>query len=147
MPLSSAFILRYRFSQDFSSPTHHFPSFTLFGSSVTLSSRHPSRATWTCRLGCLGRMCSLPPLPSYPMSSICNPSSIKHQAVLTLSARHPSQATLACRLGCLGGVALVIRLSSVLDFTKACLASFFRRRGFLCICLGEHHFSFIFRSI
>ena len=86
------------------------PVVTLFGSSVTLSSRHPSRATWTRRLCCLGRMCSLPPLPSYPVSSICNFSSFKP----SLSARHPSQATLACRLGCLGGVALVIRLSGTL---------------------------------
>ena len=109
--------------------------FTLFGSFVTLSSRYPSRTARTHRLGCLGRMCSLPlPFPLTPMSLICNRSRIKLQAVLTLSARHPAQATLVCRLGCLGGaargfsshlVALVIRLSSVLNFRKAWLVFFF----------------------
>jgi hypothetical protein len=69
------------------------------------------------------------------MSSIC-----RLQVALTLFTRHLSQATLACRLGCLGEgdrdfasllpggtVALVIHLSSIIDFTKAnaCLASFF----------------------
>ena len=91
------------------------------------------------RPGCLGRMCSLPLLPFYAISSIYNLSSVKNQAFLTLSARHPSQATLACRLGCLGGdargfssrlVALVICLSSVLDLRKAWLASFFGVVGF-----------------
>ena len=88
-----------------------FPFFTLYRSSVTLSSQHPSQATWTCHLGCLGRMCSLPPLPSYPVSSICNFSSFKP----SLSAWHPSQATMACHLGCLGGVTLVIHLSGTLQ--------------------------------
>src|ERR1700677_1333466 len=123
----------------FSSPTHHFPSycvtvFTLFGSFVTLSSRHPSRATWTRRLGCLGRMCSLPP-PSF-LPDVLNLQPFKLQAVCTLSARHPSQATLACCLGHIGGGARgflppgVTRDPSVLDFAKACLASFFGAVGF-----------------
>ena len=113
--------------------------FTLFGSFVTLSSRHPSRTARTRRLGCLGRMCLLPlPFPLTPMLLICICSRIKLQAILTLFARCPAQATL-CRLGCLGGaahgsssclVALVTCLSSVLDFRKAWLAFFFVIVGF-----------------
>ena len=107
------------------SPSTSRPLPSIFGSLVTLSSRHPSRATLTRRLGCLGGMCLLLspfPLPSYPMSSIC-----KLQAVLTISARYPPQATFACRFGCLSGgarglfsllVALVDRLFSILDFTR-----------------------------
>ena len=123
----------------------------MFGSLVALPTRHLSRATLTSRLGCLGRTCSLSPLPSYPMSPIC-----KLQDALTLSARHLSQAILACCLGCLGGgarvfssllAALVIHLSSVLDFAKACIVSFFRHRELLCIFLGECWIVFIIFSI
>src|ERR1700677_125315 len=49
----------------------------------------PGRAVWVASVGCV----RCPPLPSHPMSSTCNPSSIKPQAVLTLSAQHPSQVT------------------------------------------------------
>ena len=97
-----------------------FPFFTLFRSSVTLSSQHPSQATWTCHLGCLGRMCSLPPLPSYPVSSICNFSSFK-----------PS---LSCMTPFTSNHGMLPWLPqwghtcdpSVWDFTKAALLLFFR---------------------
>ena len=120
-------------SYPFSLPAHHtFPFycatvFMLFRSFATLSLTYPSRATWTRRLSCLGRMCSLPlpfPLIQCPRSATVQESSFKLFSLL----RHPSQATLACRLGCFGGAArgfssrlatLVARLSSVLNFRKA----------------------------
>ena len=40
------------------------------------------------RLGCLGRMCSLPPLLTYPLSSICNPSSLKPFALFPHDTLH-----------------------------------------------------------
>jgi hypothetical protein len=84
--------------------THHFPSqltvhcLHTVGMFCHLSSQHPSRATWMRHLGCLGRMCLLPPLSDLPDVLIINLQPFKFQAVLTFSARYPSQATLACCL-------------------------------------------------
>jgi hypothetical protein len=58
----------------------------------------PLQAAWTHCLGCLGRMCLLPPLSDLPDVLIINLQPFKFQAVLTFSARYPSQATLACCL-------------------------------------------------
>ena len=112
---------------------HHLPSPSTSGPLpfVTPSSRYPSRATLTRCLGCLGGICSLPPLSSYPMSSICNSSSIKPFSLFPHDTLHkqPWRAALVASVGalvvssCLA--ALVIRLFSVLDFTEACLASLF----------------------
>ena len=98
--------------------------FTLFGcfQVVTLSSRHPSRAAWTRRLGCLGRMCSLTPPPPSLLPDVPNLQPFKHQAssISRYFRTTPSRATLARRLGCLGGGArgfssrLVAREPSVL---------------------------------
>src|SRR6266571_4890032 len=78
--------------------------FVLSRSFVTLSSRHPSRATLTCRLGCLGGSVRCP-FPSL------FPGALNHQVLralpVLLSAQHPSRATLACRLVASLGVLVV----------------------------------------
>ena len=129
----------------------------LFRSFVALSSRYPSQATWTRRLGCLGRMCSLPPsflLTRCHQSATFQSSSFKPFSLFPHDTLHkqPWRAALVTSVGPTRGfssrlVALVNRLSSVLDFRKAWLASFFCRRGALCIFLGEYQFYFIFDMI
>ena len=106
--------------------------FVLFKYFVTLSSLHPSQETLTRHLGCLGQMCPLPPPPSNVVSSIFKLFKL-FSSLPILPAQQPSRATLAHRLDCLGRsargffshlMALVICLTSVVDFAQACLASF-----------------------
>ena len=110
-------------------PTHHFPLLSSHCSYlfVTLSSWHPSRATWTRRLGCLGRMCSLPPLPTYPrcpQSTTFQASSRSHFSCTTPFTSNPGVLPWSPRWGRSWFlvrsrlVALMICLPSVLDFAK-----------------------------
>jgi len=73
----------------------------------------PGRAVWAASVGCV----RCPPLPSYPTSSICNPSSFKPFALFPHDTLHkqPWRAALVTLVGALVVssrlVLLVIRLS------------------------------------
>ena len=138
--------------------THHFPLLSsrcsyLF---VTLSSRHPSRAIWTRRLGCLGRMCSLPPLLTYLMYSICNPPSLKPFALFPHDTLHqqPWRAALVAAVGTLM-VSGLLPPRGTHNPSLLCpglceglhpASLLFRRCGFLCIFLSEYQFKLLFFS-
>jgi hypothetical protein len=130
----------------FHATSPHFPSyyaavFTLFGSFVILSSRHPPRAIWTRRLSCLGRCVRCPPsLTRCPQSATLQLSSHSYSFCTTPFTNNLGVPPLLPRWGARG----FLPPGGTRDPSVLCPLLFSWRRGFHCIFLGEHRFLFNF---